>query len=131
MYYILSLLCLVMAFTSCEKYEPELFDEGANGAYFDYGYAVDFDKMVNFGEYIVGHPDTVNLELKIKLLGYLHDEARTLAVKTNEIEGYQLAKVSIDEVVFADSAPSPNCRSPFPSVRNSLISECLPLFVRW
>lgn len=129
MYYILSLLCLVMAFTSCEKYEPELFDEGANGAYFDYGYAVDFDKMVNFGEYIVGHPDTVDLELKIKLLGYLHDEARTLAVKTKEIEGYQLAKVSIDEVVFADSAYEKNIvvRVERPEMEDSIYAVCIYL----
>lgn len=101
-HYIASLLCLVMALASCEKYEPDLFDEGANGAYFDYGYAADFDKTLNFSDYIVGSPDTVSVMLRVKLLGYLKSEERVLSVKTKAIEGYELADVSIDEVVFAN-----------------------------
>ena len=95
-------MCLVVAWGSCEKYEPDFFDESANGAYFDYEYAADFDKTLNFGEYIVGEPDTVTLTLKVKLLGYVEDEARTLAIKTREVEGYELAEVDIEEVVFAN-----------------------------
>ena len=99
--YIVGLLCLTFTFAACEKIEPELFDEGANGAYFDYSYAADFERTLNFGEHIVGAPDTVPVTLKVKLLGYLMDKERTLAVKTKEIEGYELADVTIDEVVFA------------------------------
>lgn len=95
-------MCLVVAWGSCEKYEPDFFDESANGAYFDYEYAADFDKTLNFGEYIVGEPDTVTFTLKVKLLGYVEDEARTLAIKTREVEGYELAEVDIEEVVFAN-----------------------------
>lgn len=95
-------MCLAVAWGSCEKYEPDFFDESANGAYFDYEYAADFDKTLNFGEYIVGEPDTVTLTLKVKLLGYVEDEARTLAIKTREVEGYELAEVDIEEVVFAN-----------------------------
>ena len=51
-------MCLAWTWVSCEKYEPDLFDESANGAYFDYEYAADFNKTLNFGEYIVGDPDT-------------------------------------------------------------------------
>ena len=95
-------MCLAVAWGSCEKYEPDFFDESANGAYFDYEYAADFDKTLNFGEYIVGEPDTVTLTLKVKLLGYVEDEARTLAIKTREVEGYELAEVDSEEVVFAN-----------------------------
>ena len=99
--YIVGLLCLTFTFAACEKIEPELFDGGANGAYFDYSYAADFERTLNFGEHIVGNPDTVPVTLKVKLLGYLMDSERTLAVKTKDIEGYELADVTIDEVVFA------------------------------
>ena len=95
-------MCLAWTWVSCEKYEPDLFDESANGAYFDYEYAADFNKTLNFGEYIVGDPDTVSFTLKVKLVGYLEGESRTLAIKTKEIEGYELADVKIDEVVFAN-----------------------------
>lgn len=101
-YHIALLLCLVMTLASCEKRDPELFDEGANGAYFDYGYATDFDRTINFSDYIVGAPDTVSMVLKVKLLGYLEEEARTLAVKTKAVEGYELADISISQVVFAN-----------------------------
>ena len=96
------LLCFTLAWTACEKHDPEFFDEGANGAYFDYETAADFDKTLNFSDYIVGHPDTVSLMLKVKLLGYLMDEERTLGIKINPIEGLPLANVLIDKVVFAD-----------------------------
>ena len=101
-HYMASLLCLVLAFAGCEKREPDLFDEGANGAYFDYEYAADFDKTINFADYIVGRPDTVSMMLRVKLLGYLQNEARTLAVKTKAVEGYELANVTIDDVVFSN-----------------------------
>ena len=97
-----SLLCLALVFAGCEKREPDLFDEGANGAYFDYEYAADFDKMLNFADYIVDRPDTVSMMLRVKLLGYLQNEARTLAVKTKAVEGYELANVTIDDVVFSN-----------------------------
>ena len=97
-----TLLCFALVWTACEKRDPEFFDEGANGAYFDYGTAADFDKTLNFSDHIVGHPDTVALMLRVKLLGYLMEEERTLAVKTKPIEGYELADVIIDEVIFSN-----------------------------
>ena len=103
MHYIVWLLSLTMVLASCEKYEPDLYEEEANGAYFDYGYAADFDKTVNFSDYIVGKPDTVSITLRVKLLGYLQSEARTLAVKTKALEGYKLADVFIPDVVFANN----------------------------
>ena len=87
-YYIVLLLSLVTAFTACKEYEPDLFDESANGAYFDYEYAADFDRSINFAEYLIDNPDTVTVTFKVKLLGYLTDDSRTLSVKTKMIEGY-------------------------------------------
>ena len=93
---------MAQVLVACEKYEPDFFDEGANGAYFDYAYASDFDKTLNFSDHIVGDPDTVGVTLKVKLLGYLQDEARTLTVKTKAVEGYEPADVTIDDVVFSN-----------------------------
>ena len=101
-YYIVWLLGLMVTLTACEDREPELFDKDSNGAYFDYNYANEFEQTLNFSDYIVGSPDTVTITLKVKLLGYLMDEARTLSVKTKTIEGYEPADVTIDEVVFAN-----------------------------
>lgn len=101
-HYIYCLLCLTLTFTACESMEPELFDENANGAYFDYTKSADYDKYLNFGDYVVDYPDSVTIELKVKLLGYLMNDERTLAVKTKEIEGYEPAGVKIKDVVFAN-----------------------------
>lgn len=97
-----SLLCFALVWTACEKRDPEFFDEGANGAYFDYETAAEYDKTLNFSDHIVGNPDTVSLMLRVRLLGYLMEEGRSLAVKTEAIEGYELADVIIDEVVFSN-----------------------------
>lgn len=98
-----TLLCFALVWSSCEKRDPEFYDEGANGAYFDYGTtAAEYKKTLNFSDHIVGYPDTVSLMLKVKLLGYLMDEGRSLAVKTRPIEGYGLANIIMDEVVFSN-----------------------------
>ena len=99
-HYIALLLALTLFFTACDKIEPEFFDEDYNGAYFDYQYAADFEKTLNFGEYIVGNPQEIPVILNIKLLGYLQDETRSLSIKTKEVEGYELAEVIIPEVTF-------------------------------
>ena len=87
-----SLLCFALVWTACEKRDPEFFDEGANGAYFDYETAAEYDKTLNFSDHIVGNPDTVSLMLRVRLLGYLMEEGRSLAVKTRAIEGYELMR---------------------------------------
>ena len=101
-HYILWLLAMAVVLTACEDREPDLFDKDSNGAYFDYEYAKDFEKTLNFSDYIVGNPDTVTVTLNVKLLGYLMDDARTLAVKTKDVVGYEPADVAIGEVVFTN-----------------------------
>ena len=54
---------MAVTFTACETSEPDLFDKDSNGAYFDYEYAADFKKVLNFSEHIVGNPDTVAITL--------------------------------------------------------------------
>ena len=95
---------LVLSFVplACDDREPELFDKDSNGAYFDYNDPGDFEKSINFADYILGNPDTVPVTLNVKLLGYLMDDARTLAVKTKDVEGYDAAEVKIEKVVFAN-----------------------------
>ena len=91
-HYIALLLALTLFFTACDKIEPEFFDEDYNGAYFDYQYAADFEKTLNFGEYIVGNPQEIPVILNIKLLGYLQDETRSLSIKTKEVEAMNLQR---------------------------------------
>lgn len=128
-HYILWLLGLPLLFTACEENEPELFDKDANGAYFDYEYSTDFEKTLNFGEHIVGNPDTVTVLLRVKLLGYLMDEARTLSVKTKEVEGYEPADVTIDEVVFSgrEYEKDIEIRVRRPEIEDSVYAICIYL----
>jgi hypothetical protein len=121
--------CLILAFVACEKVEPDFFDEGANGAYFDYNYAADYDKILNFSDYIVGRPDTAIVTLRVKLLGYLYEGSRTLAVKVKPIDGYPLADVVISEVTFAHAEYEKDievkvCR---PEKEDSIYAVCIYL----
>ncbi|MBR6692296.1 MAG: DUF4843 domain-containing protein, partial [Bacteroidaceae bacterium] len=127
--YIIGLLFLPLAFTACEEHEPELFDANANGAYFDYEYAADFDRTLNFGDHIVGNPDTVIVALKVKLLGYLSNEERTLSVKVKEVEGYGLADVAIDDVVFSGNEYEKDVEVKVvrPEVEDSMYAACIYL----
>lgn len=125
----IGLFCLVLTFTACESREPDLFDKDANGAYFDYEYAADFDKELNFSDHIVGSPDTVSLTLKVKLLGYLKDEGRTLSVKTKAVEGYLPADVTIEEVVFAGKEYEKDIEVKVkrPEIEDSVYAVCIYL----
>lgn len=129
LYNIVLLFCLAFTFVACEKEEPGLFDKSANGAYFDYEYAADFDKTLNFSDYIVGNPDTVSLTLKVKLLGYLTSDSRTLSVKTKEIEGFAPANVTIENVVFANREYEKDIEVKVlrPEVEDSVYAICIYL----
>ncbi len=100
--YILGLLGLMLIFTACEKIEPDFFDEDFNGAYFDYENSGDFVYELNFSDHTSGMPEQVVVPVRIKLLGYLTDEKRSVSIKTKSIEGYELPKFSIPEVFFTD-----------------------------
>lgn len=128
-HYIAWLFCAAFAFTACEKIEPDYFDKDANGAYFDYQYAADFEKLLNFSEHIVGNPDTVTVTLNVKLLGYLMEDERTLSVKTKEIEGYEPAEVFIDEVIFSNKEYEKEIEIKVkrPELEDSLYAICIYL----
>lgn len=96
------LLGFAMLFTACEKIEPDLFDESTKGAYFDYEYAAQFESMVNFREHTIGQPQEVPVKIRVKLLGYLSDEERTLSIKAKSVEEYEIAEITIPEVKFAN-----------------------------
>lgn len=127
--YIVALICSTLFFAACESIEPDLFDKDANGAYFDYEYSADFNKTLNFSDHIVGAPDTVSVTLNVKLLGYLVDDERTLSVKIKEIEGYGLANVLIDDVVFANKEyeKSIEVKVVRPVVEDSIYAVCIYL----
>lgn len=102
-HYISWLLCLALLFSACEKIEPDFFEGEYNGAYFDYQNEEEFKKTLNFGEYIIGNPDTLPVILKVKLLGYLTEESRTLSIRTGEVKGYGMAEIIIPNVTFANN----------------------------
>ena len=128
-HYMLWLVGLVSLLTACEKIEPELFHKGSDGAYFDYSSASDYERTLNFSDHIVGNPDTVTVALRVKLLGYLMDKERTLAVKTKEIAGYEPADVLIDRVVFSNKEYEKDIEVKVrrPQVEDSVYAICIYL----
>ena len=127
--YIVWLIGLALTLTACEKNEPDFFDEDYNGAYFDYQYAAEFETTLNFGEYVVGNPQSIPVTLNVKLLGYLVDEKRTLSIKTKEVEGYALADVIVPEVTFENREYQKNVEVMVkrPEVEDSVFAVCIYL----
>ena len=128
-HYIVWLSVLALTFTACDKIEPEFFDEDYNGAYFDYADTKSFETTLNFGEYIVGNPQEIPVVLNVKLLGYLQDEARTLSIKTKEVEDYPLAEVIIPNVVFENKEYQKGVEILVkrPEVENEVFAVCIYL----
>lgn len=101
--YLLWLFALALTFAACEKNDAPLFDGSADGAYFDYG-SGNFKAEINYANHIVGDPQEVAHTVRVRLLGYLKDEARSLAIKTKPVEDYEdkEAEVVIPEVFFSN-----------------------------
>lgn len=97
--YILFLLMTGCWITSCEESEPPFYDKNSNGAYFDYE-KEKLDTLVNFANYILDEPKTLNLKLRVKLLGYVENYDRKLVLKANPLEDYPLAHISCPEVII-------------------------------
>lgn len=99
-YTMIWLFALVFLTTSCEKEEPDFYDKNENGVYFDYNASADFQRTINFADHVLGNPQEVPLNLKVKLLGYLVEGDRKAVLKTKPVEGYPEATVTIPDVVF-------------------------------
>ena len=127
--YIIWLLSMVLVFTACEKIEPDFFDEEGNGAYFDYQYSADFEKTLNFGEYVIGNPQTISVILNVKLLGYLSDETRSLSIKKKEVKGYALADIVIPDITFGKKEYQKDVEIVVkrPEVEDSVFAVCIYL----
>lgn len=95
--HIILLIGLVMlTVTACDKQEPDFYDGNHNGVYF----TSDKYNSINFANYPVGNPETLELDMRLKLLGYLTDDARKAVLKTKPVEGYPEAEVILPEVIF-------------------------------
>ena len=128
-HYIVWILGLTLFFTACEKNEPDFFNENYNGAYFDYQYSSEFEKTLNFGEYIVGNPQSIPVTLNIKLLGYLSENPRSLSIKTKEVEGYALADIVLPKVTFGNKEYQKDIEIVVnrPEVEDSVFAVCIYL----
>ena len=100
--YILALLSIVLTFSACKENIPDFFDEDYNGAYFNYENSGDFKYELNFSNHIYGRPDAVAVPVKVKLLGYLSNDKRSVAIKTKAVEDYEMPEITIPEVFFSD-----------------------------
>lgn len=116
-----------MLFTACEKIEPDFFDENANGAYFDYDYSHQFEKSINFRDYVLEQSDAVPVKINVRLLGYLSDETRSLSIKSKAVEEYELADVTIPEVTFAGKEYQKEIEVfvKRPEIKDSVFAVCL------
>ena len=97
--YLMCLVALMLTITSCEKQEADFFDETQNGVYFDEATVA----SVNFAHQIIDNPQTLPINVSMKLLGYLSKEKRTANLKTRPVDGYPEAEVILPEVTFSDN----------------------------
>ena len=100
-YYIALLFGAVMLFTACEEEKPDFFDESANSVYFNYEYASEFSNDINFANFIINTPESIYVNVKLRILGYVPEETRKVALKAKEVSGYELPEIDIPEVTFA------------------------------
>lgn len=98
----LLLLMLLLMTISCDKQEPGFYDGAYNGAYFDYENTEDFSASINFADYILGYPESLPIEVSMKLLGYIADEERKVSFGTKPVEGYPEAEVILPEASFSN-----------------------------
>ncbi len=101
--YLILTALFVFALSSCTYDEPDLFEASNNGVYFNYDDEVAFTSNLNFATHIVKPIESIDIELKIKLLGHLSDQERQVLLVGETIEGYE--KANIDDlpktIVFA------------------------------
>lgn len=97
--YLMCLVALMLTITSCEKQEADFFDETQNGVYFDEATVA----SLNFAHQIIDNPQTLPINVSMKLLGYLSKEKRTANLKTRPVDGYPEAEVILPEVTFSDN----------------------------
>ena len=99
-YYIALLFGAVTLFTACDEQKPDFFDGSANSVYFDYETVSDLTNNINFAYFIMDDPDSVYINVKLKILGYLTKDTRKVALKIKPVDGHDLPQIDIPEVTF-------------------------------
>lgn len=85
---------------ACSQEEVQVYSSENNGVYFDYNSTSELSTSINFGQYVLGNPQTLPLTLNLKVMGLTADGNRKVYLKTKALEGSPLLNVECPEVVF-------------------------------
>lgn len=96
--YAIGLLGLLFFTTACEEEKPDFFDSSANSIYFDYENSEDFKQSVRFQDEGEGFPETKDVVVKVKLLGYIEEGTRSATLKAKPVEGYPEIETVLPDV---------------------------------
>lgn len=96
--YILGIVAFCGLFTACSKEDPTLFDGESDGFYFNYDNKDDLTSTINFADSVVKEPAVGYVPIKIRLLGHLSDQVTSITLKTEPVEGYDEAQVTLPKV---------------------------------
>lgn len=98
-YTLLLLVALCGIFSACSHEDPTLFEKESDGFYFGYDSKESLTSTINFADSILTEAKQGYVPIKIKLLGHLSDQATTIKLKAEPVEGYKEAKVTLPDVV--------------------------------
>ena len=128
--YILASTTACMLFMACTQEEVDVFAPGNDGAYFKPNSSGSMDTTVNFANHLLDETPEVSIPVDVSILGYVNGVGtRRAVIKTKPVEGYDLADVKVDELVFEDGEyqKSVNVRVTPPDTIGKVFAVCLYL----
>lgn len=101
---------MAMALLSCNENEVPFYSANSDGIYFNYENDVEFQKSVNFADYLTVDSAYLTIEISMKTLGYLADQDRHVTLKAEPVEEYELAELEIPDIIVPAGATEINAQ---------------------
>ena len=126
--YILSTVIVLTFFSACTQEEVDVFAPGNDGAYFRPNSNGSMDTTVNFANHLLDETPEVSIPIDVSILGYINGTGtRRAVIKTKPVEGYDMADVAVDELIFeaGEYQKSVNVRVSPPDTMGKVYAVCL------
>lgn len=89
-----------MLLGACSQEEVQVYDAANDGVYFAYDSPSSLSTSINFGDYILGNPQSLPVTINLKVMGLKANTDRRVVLKTKPVEGAGPLRVECPEVVF-------------------------------
>lgn len=90
----------LLGLASCSQEDIEVYNPNNNGVYFNYSSESQLAMNINFADHVLGNPEMLPVNLRLKVMGLKSDTNRRVVLKSRGLDGAGELQVTFPEIIF-------------------------------